>query len=545
MRLLAGLLVAALLAGCTSTAPGEGATPAPSRPATSTPTAAAVPGGTFRYAVGEPTAITSPLASTGDDRAVVDALYDSLTAWDPAGHAIPAAAVTWEDDGTATRWTFRLRPGATFHDGRPVTAEDFRRGWARAAVGPMGHLLADVVGHDAVARGSAAELSGVAAPDDLRLEIQLTRPRGDLPVVLGHPALGPLHPADAVDGMVLQPIGNGPFRLTEPWARGEFIRAARWDGWMNGSRSPEGIAEVVFRIGDLDINFLAFTQGRREMAAVPPDALELAAAEYPPTGGDRSGPGLILGDRPEVYLLAIDGSVPPYDDQRVREAVSLALDRVAIAAGSGGGILTPSTSLLPPGLPGARTGTCELCTYNPSGARSRMEDAGVDVLSWAFNAGGGHEVIRNALRSALSGIGVSLVSNGRGPAPPLPEYQARLAEGGVGLFRLPLSADVPSALSVLHPLLHPDQTPQLGGQNFLRYDNPSVTALLDRAATTVDDGVRERLLRRVEDIALNDDHVVVPVVSYRHAVVAAETVSGLRYGPFGLVNLTELSLQEG
>jgi ABC-type transport system substrate-binding protein len=482
------------------------------------------------------------LAATQDDRAVVDALYDSLTAWDDAGRPVPSAAVSWTSDPSLQTWRFVLRPGATFHDGRRVTAEDFARSWARAvAGGAAGHLLADVLGHGAVAAGTTTSLAGVRSPAAGVVEVALARPRADLPEVLGHPALGPLHPADDRPGEVLrQPIGNGPFALSEPWAPGDFIRAGAWEGWRNGERVAGGIAEVLFRIADVDINFLAFTQGRRDLTAVPPDALPLALERFPGQPGGGQGPGLITTGRPEAYLLAIDRRVPPFDDRAVREAVSLVVDRRALAAAVDGGNADPATSLLPPSLPGARPGTCDLCTSNPTGARARFEAAGVRSLPFAFNAGGGHEVVRDALRASLSDLDVALVSNGRRPAPDLPTYQARLAAGGVGLFRLPLVADVPSALAVLQPLLHSGQGVDRGGLNAMGYADPQVDALLDQAARTADVLDREALLRRVEDLALNRDVVVVPLVTPRQALVASDAVEGVRASPFGLVDLTRV-----
>jgi ABC-type transport system substrate-binding protein len=539
---LAALALAA--AACDLTA-GPSAPPSPVATVGGGP--AATGGGTFRYGIGDPTAIVPHLVQTPDDRAVVDALYDSLTAWDPAGRPVPAAATSWTSSADATLWTVHLRPGATFHDGRPVTAEDFRRGWDRLVDdGPAGYLLEDVGGYAALRRGELPSLTGVQVTADDELRITLTRPRADLPEVLGHPALGPLHPDDVRDAgtadPVRQPTGNGPFALTEPWAPGEFIRAERWDPWTNGDRAPLGISEVVFRIADLDINYLAFTQGRRDFTAVPTDALPVAAADYPGRAGSWDGPGLITGGTPAVYVLGMNRAVAPYDQRAVREAVSLVVDRARLAAEGEGGNLAPSTSLLPPSLPGARLETCDLCTFNPSGALDRLEGAGVDQLSLWFNGGGGHERVRDVLRSALSDIGVALVSNGRGPAPDLPTYQALLATGRPGLFRLPLVADVPSALSVLEPLLHSARVPEAGGLNAMRYADPQVDALLEQAARTTDPLAREALLRRVEDIAVNRDVVVVPVFSYQHAHVASESVRGLRYGPFGLLDLTEVVL---
>ena len=120
-----------------------------------------VAGGTFRWAIGEPTSILPPMASTTDDFAVVDALFDSLTTAGVAGRPAPSAATEWSANDDATVWTFHLRPGATFQDGTPVTAEAFVEAWSTlVAAGPMQHLLRDVVGHAAVASGAATTLSG-------------------------------------------------------------------------------------------------------------------------------------------------------------------------------------------------------------------------------------------------------------------------------------------------------------------------------------------------------------------------------------------------
>lgn len=499
-------------------------------------------GGTFRWAIGEPTSIVPPMAGTRDDFAVVDALFDSLTSSGVAGRAVPSAATEWSANDDATSWTFRLRPGATFQDGTPVTAEAFVRAWTTLVTsGPMQHLLRDVVGYDAVASGTATSLSGLRVTAEGDLQVVLSRPRGDLPILLAHPSLGPVQPVASVAdpaAYALQPVGNGPFRASEPWVHDEFVRAARWDGWANGSRPEDGIGEVVFRIADLDTNFLAFRQGRRDLAQVPPEALELAATEYPATPGSYTGPGLVIGSTPETYLLAIDRSVEPYDDVEVREAASLFLDRQRIASENDGGNLDPATSLLPPTISRLSAGMCELCTFNPSGGAERLADAGVPGLTLAFNAEGGHERIRDVLREALSDRGYTLVSNWRGPAPTLTEYLDRLAAGGVGMFRLPLTADVPSSLDILYPLLHSSQTPDRGGLNYMRYRDPQVDALLDQAARIVDVEQREALLRRVEEIVVNRDHVVVPVVTSRLAMVVGEDVTGVRVDPFGGVDLT-------
>ncbi|MEE8599912.1 ABC transporter substrate-binding protein [Euzebya tangerina] len=504
-------------------------------------------GGSFRYGIGPPRAITPTLAQSGDDLAVVDALFDSLTAWDARGRAVPSAASSWEVSDDATEWTFTLRPGSTFSDGAPVTAEAFRTAWSTlSAGGPFGYLLADVIGHGAVARGEVPVLSGVRIDDEFTLTVLLRRPRSDLAAVVGHPALGPTNltqrAADPVS-WVQQPAGNGPFAVTEPYTDADFIRASAVDTWANGLRVAGSPTEVVFRIGDLDINYLAFTQGRRDLTAVPPEALAVAAEDFPSRGGAWSGPGLIVGGRPESYVLGVNTQTPPYDQVDVRQAISLALDREALADSLQNGNLAPATSLLPPALPGTQIDQCDRCTLDIPAARRLLQEAGVQQLGFAFNAGGGHEAVRDELRGGLSRAGVALVSNGRGPAPPLPEYQDQLLAGTVGIFRFPLVADVPSSLSVLFPLLHSTQVPERGGMNYMRYTNATVDSLLEQAARTLDDESRESLLDRVVDRAVNVDQVVMPVFSTQHSMVASAEIRGLRYDPHGLVNLTELVIQ--
>lgn len=547
--MLALVVLALLVGGCDPVADPEPVIPPTPSPAPSEGTPAA--GVTFRWAIGEPRGITPPQLDGPDSTAVVDALFDSLTDVDVSGAPVPAAAGEWSHDERATTWTFRIRSDAAFHDGTPVTSTSFAVAWNRlVAGGAMGHLLRDVVGHGAVAAGSLDRMSGVRTPSPDVVQVSLVRPRGDLPILLSHPALGPVqHERIVADPAAYgdQPVGNGPFRMAEPWAHDDFIRTTRWEGWVPtgdgaGVADPTsgGVTELLFRISDLDEGFLALRQGRRDLAVVPPEARELAAELFGTADAAADAPRLVITDVPSTYLLVLDPDVPPYDDPLVREAVQLLVDRQAIAGLRSLGGLVPATWVRPPVLWPASAGICELCTFNPRGAVDRLEDAGVEQLTFAFDAGGGHDEIRDVLRADLSDLGVALVSNRRGPAPPFGEYVERLAEGDTGMFRLTVTADVPSSLELLHPLLHSSSTPANGGLNFTGYDDPQVDALLEQAARTVDHERRERLLRRVEDIAVNRDHVLVPVVGLQQAFVAGETIRPFPVDPFGRVDVARL-----
>lgn len=500
-------------------------------------------GGTFRFATTPPSTLVPPSAVALPDLQVVDALFDSLTAWDDDLEPEASAAVAWQRDETATTWTFTLRAGATFHDGAPVTAEDYAASWAVAvAEGGAGYLLRHVLGYAVVEDGAAERLAGVQVLDDRTLQVRLGIPTMDFPSVVAHPGLGPLQRAAwAADRAAYeaQPIGNGPFVATEALAPGQFLRTARFEGWRNGARPP--LDGVLFQISDVDTSFLAFRQGRRDFAPVPPGALAQARREFPAQPDPTTGPGLLVTPVPTTYLLGFDVTQPPFDDVEVRRAVALALDREAVAATLLDGNLDPAESVVPPAIAGGAVGACDTCRFDPVAASRTFADLGITRLPYWYNRGGGHDEVAALLRRSLGRIGVRLETNGGEAAPDFETYLAGVRSGAFGMFRWGWSPEVPVLDEALRPLFHSSSTPAAGGQNVFGYARPLVDRLLDRAREMPNETLRRRLYQQVERIVLAEQ-VVVPVVSFRHAAVAGDRVRELRYGAMGLVDLAEVSL---
>jgi oligopeptide transport system substrate-binding protein len=189
---------------------------------------APVTGGTLVYQLGSlPTGIDPVSAQDPDGFNVVNALFDSLTAWDPVTSEVePAAAASWEANANATVWTFHLQPGAKFSNGSPVRAIDFKVAWERlfkgAAPNGMNYLLDDVQGSLRLANHKALHLSGVSAPDASTLVVTLKHPLGDFPSIVASPNLGPVphvlvrNPATRA-AFHKAPVGNGPFKLAQAW----------------------------------------------------------------------------------------------------------------------------------------------------------------------------------------------------------------------------------------------------------------------------------------------------------------------------------------
>lgn len=471
---------------------------------------------------------------------MVDALFDSLTAVDEEQRAVPAAARRWYPDVTSTTWTFVLREDATFHDGTPVTAGDFAFAWNQAARDrAVGYHLRHVVGYDAVVSGAADVLRGLEVLDDHTLRVRLDGPFAAFPLIVAHPSLGPLPQqrwADDAAEQRVRPVGNGPFAMTEAWARGRFIRAHRVDAAEGAPEDARAAAvdEIVFRIMDPDSAYLAFQQGRVDFAALPPGALDEAIAEYGRSPLPDRGVGVLLPDEPTTYVLGFSATEPPYDQVEVRRAVSLAVDRETLAAAVLDGSARQATSLVPPALEGARPRTCSACTPDVDAARALFTAAGVEELTLWFSDAGGHRQVAERLRADLAAAGVRLRLRNLS----YDDFIAAVRAGSAGMFRWGWTADHPTPDDVLVPLFS-----STSEDNVFGYADADVDAVLADARAAADPARRLALYQQAEDLVVDRDQVVVPLFTYRHRLVVSDRVRGLRVDPFGRPDWTGVTLR--
>lgn len=524
-------MLVALLAGCdpsATPAPGDGAT----EPSAGT-TAISDAGGTLRWAIREPAGIVPSTAADDAALLVVDTLFDSLTVTDTDGTVRPCAAVRWQAFEDGRRWRFSLRRGARYHDGSAVVARDFVVSWSlTVAQGRTGAHLQDVVGYRAVRAGSATRLSGVRAIDRRTLEVNLTRPTMDLPAIVSHPALGPV-PGSAADHgtrFAAQPIGNGPYRMAERWSSGQFIRVERVRGWRNGAQelTPARVREVVFRIIDPDAGYVAFQQGRIDVAPVPAGALQQALRTYGAAREDR-GPGVVDAAVPSLYFLGMRVAGPPWDDPEVRRALSRAIDREALADAQQDLELDPARWIVPPAIRYGGTVFCGTCLHLPSLAAATFARAGVTRLTLTVDAGGGHERVADRIRSDLADVGVDLTVR----RVPFGRYLEDLEAGSLALYRFGWQAEYPEAGAMLEAIVRSGAPKERGdGANYSGYASDVVDDLLDRARSARSPTRRRALWAEAEDHALQDQ-AIVPLFSYRQRIVVSERVRDLAVTPWG------------
>lgn len=328
-------------------------------------------------------------AGSYDNISVLDVVYDGLVRYDPETtepYNYVAESIEPNDDNTV--WTITIKPDLAFQNGEPVDADAFARSWNYTADGDNGlysnYFFGIVEGYDEMqpetdadgnitAPGAADELSGLKVVDDLTLEVTLGSPFAGFATMLGYTGFFPVAQEclDDVESCRTQPIGNGPFEVTD-WQQSQELTAKKWADYpleetpgydaihWTEYAAGETAGWADFRSGDLDLSF-------------PPTA-EVAAAANDPELSERyvEQPGSAL------TFLGFSGYTDgPWDDVEFRKAISMAIDREGIISSLGSGQAIPADSwVVPGGVPGGEAGTCEWCTYDPAAANAALEKAG-------------------------------------------------------------------------------------------------------------------------------------------------------------------------
>jgi oligopeptide transport system substrate-binding protein len=544
-------------------------------------------GGTLRIGlVVDPVSIDPRFVVDDEGELVVDALFDPLVRTDDDGAVVPAAASRWDilDDGAT--FVLHLRE-ASFHDGSPVTAQDFKRTFDRiadASAEPpsfLAYLLADVVGIDA-AQSEGGGLAGVIAEDDQTLRIELSAPQPAFLTTLSEPSLVPT-PAVAdedPEAYGREPIGNGAFAMAGPRELGAFLRLVRFEDHHDAAL----LDEVLFTLYDANDGGAELWQdlsdGQLQVGHLPPGRREEAIELFGRSRDGYQGPGLLDGIRSPVYLYGFDTTRAPFDDPRLRRAISLSIDRERLASDATEGTRVPATSLVPPGIPGSQSRACDACVRDPEVARQLLDEVVRDLVAdrapsddladgdsdddtdvdgdddpegdddpdadgelppaaevigpvtLTYNRGTFHGAIAEQVAADIDeALGLEVSFQGQELAP----FIQGVRRGDVSVFRLGWDVGEPAAQAYLYPMFH---SSQVGLDNLTRFADDEVDALLDQARASADQPERLALLREAERRVL-EELPAIPLLWYRHDLVVRPEVQDLVYTQLGRLRLAD------
>ena len=281
-------------------------------------------------------------------------LWAWLMKFDPDYKPVPWLAERFEANATGDVYTFYLRAGLKWSNGDAVTADDFiwsyRRKLDPATAADYPGFFYDIKNAEKINKGEIKDLTqlGVVAKDDRTLEFQLEGPRGYFHVLMAYAATAPSHKAtvEKYGDKWTEPgniVSNGMYVL-ESWDHNKQFTLKKNPLYFEKDKIV--LEKVVRPIITVQAQLLAYENNELDFVGVP-------ASDFKRVQNDpKLSKEIVPYDSPITWYLTPQVTHPPFDDIRVRRAVSHAIDRKIIAEKVIQGQGTPAHAYIPPGLPG-------------------------------------------------------------------------------------------------------------------------------------------------------------------------------------------------
>lgn len=476
---------------------------------------------------GEPKTL-NPLLITADvDQVVLSLLSRNLLDYDAKLDLIPGLAESVEPDENHLAYTVKLKPGVRWEDGSPITADD---------VVATVTILMDPKTPSLNRRGFFEGFDRAERVDDRTAR-----------VVFKYPYAGrrdafclPLLPAKLYMGTDVltnprnrAPLANGPYRLAR-WESGRSLELVRNTQYF-GEKAPA--ERVVFRVvPDTDAAFQALTTGELdELRLTYAMKTKLDAAQAAGTGRARS---LVFEELAYSYLGWNDRH-PLFTDPRVRRALTMLIDRPAIAKNLFGGLATVSNGPIPPGL-WSYDADLKPWPYDPAAAEAALDAAGFrrgkdgvrarGATRFAFDVllGAGSDIQRqNAeiIQQSFRKAGIEMTIRQMEWA----TFSSKVDEGQFDACLLAFNLDPNPDLA---PNWHSSQVPP-NGLNSSYYSNPKADALMDEVKTTFDRGRAKEIYKELQRV-IHEDEPVTFLLSPKTKWGVATRIEDVETSPIGL-----------
>ena len=495
--------------GSSETTPSTGDSPEPtassSAPAAADTTDSAEPleGGRFVRLYVDPPTLDPHLTTDATSAQVIVEIFGGLVTIDRNLDVVPDLAESWDISADGRVYTFRIRPDAVFHDGKPVTAEDVRWSLERATdplteAPNVDQYLGDIVGVDAKLAGDVLEISGVRVINERTIEITIDASKSFFLAKMTYPTAFVLDRENIEanpKNWFRKPNGTGPFKMTE-YKVGETLILSRHDAYHLG---PAKVAEVEMILSG-GTSMLMYENDEIDIAGVGLADLDRLLEPSHNLNAEltRAAPSF------SVQYIGLNVNEPPLDDVKVRQALNLAIDKREIATIVLGDQVVPAKGILPPGFPGFSESVSGY-KFDPIKAKQLLLESkygnDLDNLppitittpgSFGANVSLDMEVV---LAMWEKNLGITTEFQQTEFATFLKDLNKRRFQ----MFDIGWIADYPDPENFLDILFYSDSS-----NNHTNYNNPEVDALLEKARVETDETLRFSIYNEVEQTILDD-----------------------------------------
>ena len=477
--------------------------------------------------------------------------FDNLLKMDKDGKVVPGLAEKYEVSDDQLTWTFHLRDGLKWSDGSALTADDFVYSWQRLVdpnvAAPYAQtVLGMVEGYDdAIGRPDADGNTTVdpdptklkvEAPDEKTLIVHMAKPTPYFDKLAAFVSLSPVK-KDVVeanpDGWSIDPktyISTGPFKLTG-WEPGSYLMFEKNENyWDADSIKLDGIKCLLMQ--DQNATFSAYESGDALMIKDVPTQEITTLKERSDFHIDP-----ILG----TYYLDLNTTLDEFKDPKVREALSLALDRKYISETITAGTYTPASGFVSEGVTdwdgsAWQDNITDKSAYiniddhagNLAKAKELLKEAGYEngvglpEMVYSTNDASYHKKIAEYLQQAWGELGLKVQVN-------IVEWKSFTPQRRSGNYQIARDGwvmDYNDPSNILELALTGN------GNNNAKYSNPEFDALMSKAATEKDPQTRFGYLHQAEDFIMKDT-AMVPLLYYNDFYLQSDKITGSWHSPDG------------
>ena len=461
---------------------------------------------------------------------MIKSLFDGLMDYDPGTTDLRpglAESYTISDDGMV--FTFEMRNGVQFHNGREMTAEDvvysFNRVTNPTTQSPGAGFFWSIKGYDAMASGEADALEGVTVEGPSTVRIELSRPDATFlhVMALNFASVVPREAVEAAgDDFGKNPVGTGAFSLAE-WTIGQRLVFAKNETyWRNGIPYLD---QITFEVGQEPI--VALLRLQNGEVDVPGDGIP--PAKFQEVMGDPAqAERVVEGGQLHTGYITLNTQMPPFDNADVRRAVNMAINKDRIIQIINGRAIA-ATQPLPPTMPGYTEGY-EGYAFDPEAAKAMLAKAGFaegfETELYVMNTDPNPRIAQ-AIQQDLAGIGITagikslaqasvIAAGGEADQAPM------IWSGGMAWI-----ADFPDAANFYGPILGCSGAIQ-GGWNWSWYCNEALDEKSASADAIVDPARAGERLEMWSEIYMTimEDAPWVPVFNEQRYTMKSPRMGG-------------------
>ncbi|WP_241665098.1 peptide ABC transporter substrate-binding protein [Peribacillus simplex] len=459
---------------------------------------------------------------------ILEHTFEGLTKKTEEGKIVPGSAESWETSEDGLTWTFKLKDGLKWSNGDPLTANDFEYAWKYAlkpeTAADYAYQLYYLKGGEAYnSKKGKEEDVGVKATDEHTLVVTLEQPTPYFLDLTSFYTFYPINkkvqeenPKWALDAKTH--VSNGPFKLTE-WKHKESLKIEKNENYYDKDKikldtvnfaliEDENTAWQMYQSGELDIAY-----------PLPVDVQGQLV-----NSGDKEFKN---GAELAVYYYNFNTEVKPFNNAKVRKALSMAIERKEITENVAQGGQKPAYGVIPPGIPDAtgdfQENTGNLFKEDVAEAKKLLKEGlaeeGMKELpefSILYNTLDTHKKIAEAVQGMWrDNLGVEVTLENA-------EFQVKLDREKAGDFEISRAGWVGDYVDPMTFMLWETD----GAYNDANWSNKEYDGLLKEAKSTMDPKERMAALHKAEEVLI-EEMPILPVYFYTKPYMVKSNVTGV------------------